>query len=75
MKTLIQAHILQSDPSWQAVLRALCALEAVIQHGSSVPCGEVAIHFQVRPLLSERFILSLTCSTSYVFPMSPTRTH
>ena len=49
MKTLIQAHILQSDPSWQAVLRALCALEAVIQHGSSVPCGEVAIHFQVRP--------------------------
>jgi hypothetical protein len=38
---------LQERGPWQATLRALCALEAVIEQGSSVPCGEVAVHFQV----------------------------
>ncbi|GMH41993.1 hypothetical protein BSKO_09912 [Bryopsis sp. KO-2023] len=33
--------------SWQEAFRALCALEHVIQHGSSVSCGEIAVNFQV----------------------------
>ena len=37
---------LQGDPSWQAVLRALSALEAVIQQGSTAACGEIAVFFQ-----------------------------
>ncbi|GAB4815066.1 hypothetical protein N2152v2_002112 [Parachlorella kessleri] len=34
---------------WQATLRALCAVEAVIESGSSAPCGEIAVHFQANP--------------------------
>ena len=37
----------QGGPSWQAALRALCAVEAVVQQGSSAACGEVAVFFQV----------------------------
>ena len=37
----------QGDLSWQAVLRALCAVEAVIQQGSTAACGEIAVYFQV----------------------------
>lgn len=33
--------------SWQEVLRALCAVEAVVSQGSSAACGEIAVHFQV----------------------------
>jgi hypothetical protein len=36
----------QSSGSWQTVLRALAALEAVLQRGSSQSCGEVAVMFQ-----------------------------
>ncbi|KAA6426541.1 MAG: VHS domain-containing protein [Trebouxia sp. A1-2] len=32
--------------SWQEVLRALCAVEAVVSQGSSAACGEIAVHFQ-----------------------------
>ncbi|KAK9841847.1 hypothetical protein WJX81_007132 [Elliptochloris bilobata] len=35
--------------SWQAVLRALCGLEAVVQQGTSAACGEVAVSFQADP--------------------------
>ena len=46
--TLISARALWQDGgSWQAALRALYALEAVVQQGSSASCGEVAVYFQV----------------------------
>ncbi|KAL3140272.1 hypothetical protein ABBQ38_004540 [Trebouxia sp. C0009 RCD-2024] len=41
---LLQAKM--EGGSWQEVLRALCALEAVISQGSSAACGEIAVHFQ-----------------------------
>ena len=48
---------MQETGSWQEVLRALCALEAVVQQGSTAACGEIAVHFQVRasvePVLSD----------------------
>lgn len=34
--------------NWQECFRALCAIEAVILQGSSVSCGEIGVHFQVR---------------------------
>ncbi|CAL8466715.1 g6251 [Coccomyxa elongata] len=37
------------DASWQTVLRALSAVEAVVQQGSTAACGEVAVHFQADP--------------------------
>ena len=37
----------QDDPSWQTVLRALHAVEAVVQQGATAACGAVAVHFQV----------------------------
>ncbi|DBA95962.1 TPA: hypothetical protein ACH3X1_001480 [Trebouxia sp. C0004] len=43
------AELLQTkmeSGSWQEVLRALCAVEAVISQGSSAACGEIAVHFQ-----------------------------
>ena len=39
----------QSSSSTQVVLRALYALEAVLVHGSSQACGEVAVMFQSDP--------------------------
>ena len=39
--------VMQEAGSWQEVLRALCALEAVVQQGSTAACGEIAVHFQV----------------------------
>ena len=42
-----QQSVVQEGGSWQEVLRALCALEAVISQGSSAACGEIAVHFQV----------------------------
>ncbi len=53
---------LQEDASWQTVLRALCAVEAVLQQGSTAACGEVAVHFQAsHPILmqSTRKVLEL----------------
>lgn len=41
--------LLQESPRWQVVLRALAALEAVLQRGSSQACGEVAVMFQSDP--------------------------
>ena len=41
-------HCLQDGGSWQAALRALYALEAIVQQGSSASCGEVAVYFQAR---------------------------
>ena len=38
---------MQETGSWQEVLRALCAVEAVVQQGSTASCGEIAVHFQV----------------------------
>ena len=49
-KWMSQIHVkccVQETGSWQEVLRALCALEAVISQGSSAACGEIAVHFQV----------------------------
>jgi hypothetical protein len=40
---------LQESQRWQVVLRALAALEAVLQRGSSQACGEVAVMFQSDP--------------------------
>lgn len=40
---------LQGSSNWQVVLRALCALEAVLQRGSSQACGEVGVMFQSEP--------------------------
>lgn len=40
---------MQNSPSWQVVLRALYALEAVLTRGSSQACGEVAVMFQSDP--------------------------
>ncbi|WIA42842.1 hypothetical protein OEZ86_008769 [Tetradesmus obliquus] len=37
------------SPRWQVVLRALAALEAVLQRGSNQACGEVAVMFQSDP--------------------------
>lgn len=34
---------------WQSILRALCALEAVLQQGMTQSCGEIAIMFQSDP--------------------------
>lgn len=34
---------------WQSTLRALCAIEAVVEGGSSTACGQLAVHFQTRP--------------------------
>ncbi|EFN52159.1 hypothetical protein CHLNCDRAFT_139330 [Chlorella variabilis] len=34
---------------WQSTLRALCAIEAVAESGSSAACGQVAVHFQAHP--------------------------
>ena len=49
---LMLTHLLlspvQEGGSWQAALRALYALEAVVEQGSSASCGEVAVFFQVR---------------------------
>ena len=42
----LQLRVLQEGASWQAALRALYALEAVVQQGSSASCGEVAVYFQ-----------------------------
>jgi hypothetical protein len=39
-----------SGAGWQVALRALCALEAVLQRGSSQACGEVAVMFQSDPM-------------------------
>eukprot|EP00208_Stichococcus_sp_RCC1054_P006621 CAMPEP_0206138492 /NCGR_PEP_ID=MMETSP1473-20131121/3366_1 /ASSEMBLY_ACC=CAM_ASM_001109 /TAXON_ID=1461547 /ORGANISM="Stichococcus sp, Strain RCC1054" /LENGTH=918 /DNA_ID=CAMNT_0053531945 /DNA_START=84 /DNA_END=2840 /DNA_ORIENTATION=- len=35
--------------SWQAALRALCAVEAIVQQGLSAACGEAAVFFQSDP--------------------------
>ena len=39
---------MQGDLSWQAGLRAICALEAIITLGHTDVCGKIAVHFQVR---------------------------
>jgi len=54
----------QESGSWQEILRALCALEAVISQGSSAACGEIAVHFQVSlnwhcPHQRDSYIMSL----------------
>ena len=38
---------MQEGASWQVVLRALHAVEAIVQQGSTAACGEVAVQFQV----------------------------
>ena len=43
----------QGDNSWQASLRALCAIEAVIKQGSTTACGEIAVYFQVQYLIQD----------------------
>lgn len=37
---------MEGPGGWQVALRALCALEVVLQRGSSQACGEVAVMFQ-----------------------------
>ncbi|CAL5227111.1 g10020 [Coccomyxa viridis] len=44
---LLQAKM--EGASWQVVLRALHAVEAVLQQGSTAACGEIAVHFQTDP--------------------------
>jgi len=46
--------LLQEGGSWQGVLRALYAVEAIVQQGSTAACGEVAVHFQVELALLSR---------------------
>ena len=41
----------QGSGSWQVVLRALSALECVLQQGMTQSCGEVAVMFQSDPSL------------------------
>ena len=41
--------VLQDAGTWQTALRALCAIEAVVDSGSSAACGQVAVHFQAHP--------------------------
>lgn len=38
---------LQEQGPWQATLRAVCALEAVIETGHTEVCGRIAVAFQV----------------------------
>ncbi|KAI3432257.1 hypothetical protein D9Q98_003818 [Chlorella vulgaris] len=40
---------LEAAAPWQSTLRALCAIEAVVEGGSSTACGQLAVHFQTRP--------------------------
>lgn len=40
---------MQEVGPWQSTLRALCAIEAVAESGSSAACGQVAVHFQAHP--------------------------
>ena len=40
-------HHVQEDGPWQATLRAICAIEAVIQTGHTDVCGKIAVAFQV----------------------------
>ncbi|KAK9834958.1 hypothetical protein WJX84_004674 [Apatococcus fuscideae] len=46
---------------WQEILRALCALEAVVQQGSSSSCGECAVHFQ-----SDQSCIQAACKSPQV---------
>ena len=46
---LLRAKLEGSSASWHVPLRALCALEAVLQRGSTQACGEVAVMFQSEP--------------------------
>jgi hypothetical protein len=39
----------QEQPAWQVHLRAVCALEAVLDKGMAQACGEVAVMFQSDP--------------------------
>lgn len=39
----------QESATWQVSLRALCALEEVLQRGSNQACGEIAVMFQSDP--------------------------
>ena len=60
-----QNNVLQEGGSWQEVLRALCALEAVISQGSSAACGEIAVHFQVSTQQAKRAqLLHVLCLLS-----------
>lgn len=43
------ANVSQEAGPWQAALRALCAIEAVAEAGSSASAGQVAVHFQANP--------------------------
>ncbi len=39
--------VLQEGTSWQAALRSLCAVEAILEEGSAAACGDAAMFFQV----------------------------
>lgn len=47
----VKLHEKLEGNNWQECYRALCAIEAVILQGSSVSCGEIGVHFQVRSRL------------------------
>lgn len=47
---LTSCSFLQDDGPWQATLRAICVLEAIIQMGATEVCGKVAVAFQVSGL-------------------------
>jgi hypothetical protein len=44
----------QEAGPWQSTLRALCAIEAVLEGGASVACGQVAAHFAAHPEAVQR---------------------
>ena len=44
---VLSAPGVQEGGPWQATLRAICALEAVIQLGHTEVCGKIAVAFQV----------------------------
>ena len=62
--TKILMHMmLQEQGGWQEVLRALCALEAVVQQGASASCGECAVRFQ-----SDPSCIQAACKSPQVHP-------
>lgn len=46
--------LLQETGSWQETLRALCAIEAILEHNSSPSSGEVGVHFQANVSIIRR---------------------
>jgi len=60
---------MQEGGSWQGVLRALYAVEAIVQQGSTAACGEVAVHFQVEAHFAEQDNESMSIRGAMVYTL------